>query len=167
LSKLRVLTFSCLAALALLGGAGAASAQVVEGEEHCVVNVRPSDVLNVREAGRPDSKVVTTLRYGRCGVMVTAACKGSWCPVEDGHFAGWANRKYLSMVSPSIYCVTGVRPGDGLNLRAFPSATSRVVTVLSRQQCDIAFLPYATDNWQKVRVGGYEGWTNQKFLSGE
>jgi hypothetical protein len=70
--------------------------------------------------------------------------------MEDGHDAGWVNSKFTSMMSPARYCVTGVGPGDGLNLRAFPSASSRIKTVLNRHQCEIAFLPYAVGNWQAM-----------------
>lgn len=163
----RVLAFVGVALLSAIGGTGTASSQVVQGEEHCVVNVKSSDVLNVRERGRASSKVVTTLRYGQCGVMVTGTCQGSWCPIEDGHYAGWVNSHYISMVSPAMYCVAGVRRGDVLNLRAFPSAGSRVLTTLPRWQCDISFLPYATVDWQKVRVDGHEGWAHRRYLSGQ
>jgi len=164
----RSLVFSCLLAVSgAVSFSSPATAQVVEGEEHCVINVKSSDALNVRSKPSAAGKVVTTLRYGECGVVVTGECQGSWCPVEDGHDAGWVNSKYISMVSPAMYCVTGVGPGDGLNLRAFPAVTSKVLTMLSRNQCEISFLPYAVGSWQKVRVGGYEGWVNRKFLSGE
>ena len=73
----------------------------------------------------------------------------------------------MTFVSPALYCVTGVAPGDWLNLRAFPSAQSRILTRLDRRQCDIAFLPYAVGEWQKIRVGGWEGWANRSFLSGQ
>jgi SH3-like domain-containing protein len=154
----------CLLAASL---AVAAPTQVVEGEEHCVVNVRSNDALNVRSRASASSKVETTHRYGDCGIIVTGACNGVWCPIEDGHFSGWVHSRFISMVSPALYCVSGVGPGDGLNLRAYPSSTSRVLTVLARHQCDIAFLPYAVGNWQKVRVTGYEGWAHRRFLSGE
>lgn len=167
MSIIRILAFACAAALATLSAPTISVAQVVEGEEHCVVNVKSSDALNVRAKNSASSKVVTTLNYGDCGVIVTGACKGSWCPIEDGHDAGWVNSKFVSMVSPAIYCVSGVAKGDGLNLRAFPSTSSSIKTVLSRQQCDIAFLPYAVGSWQKVRADGYEGWVNRKYLSGE
>ena len=163
---LRVLAF-VFVELMSFGGIGPATAQVVEGEEHCVVNVTTTDALNVRAKSSANSKVVTTLRYGECGVVVTGPCKGSWCPIEDGHDAGWVNGKYISMVSPALYCVTGVAAGDRLNVRAFPSPGSRVVTVLSRHQCDIALLPYAVGSWQKVRAEGYEGWVNRKYVSGQ
>ena len=163
----RVLVLALIVTMFSPWSVGAATAQVVTGEEHCVVNVRASDALNVRTKGSSNSKVETTLRYGTCGVVVTGACQGPWCPVEDGHHAGWVNSKYISMVSPARYCVTGVGPGDKLNLRAFPSTTSRIVTALSRNQCEISFLPYAVGGWQKVRASGYEGWAKRKYLSGE
>lgn len=167
MSKARFLMFACVATLSSLWGVGATSAQVVQGEEHCVINVRSSDVLNMRARGSASSPATATLRHGQCGIVVAGACRGPWCPVEDGHNAGWVNSRHISMVSPAMYCVMGVRPGDGLNLRAFPSVSSRILTTLSRRQCDIAFLPYATGNWQKVRVRGYEGWVNRRYLSGE
>jgi SH3-like domain-containing protein len=165
--NMRIVLVACIIALSSGFAGGPAVAQVVEGEEHCVVNVKATDALNVRAKGSASSKIVTTLQYGECGIVVTAACKGSWCPIEDGHDAGWVNSRYISMVSPSLYCVTGVGGGDVLNLRAYPSATSTILTKLPRQQCDIAFLPYSTGTWQKVRVNGFEGWASQKYLSGQ
>ena len=166
--KLTSLAIACLTAVsALLVSGSAAQAQVVQGEEHCVVNIPATDGLNIRSAPSASSRIVATLPYARCGVMVTGPCQGSWCPVEDGHYAGWVNSRYISMVSPAIYCVSGVARGDVLNLRAYPSPSSRILTGLPRNQCDIAFLPYATGSWQKVRVGGWEGWANRRYLSGQ
>lgn len=167
MNKLLGKTLACALAAASVTTAIAAPTQVVENEEHCVVNVKSSDRLNVRTKASAGSKVVNRLRYGDCGVIVTGACKGSWCPIEDGHFAGWVHSNFISMVSPAMYCVSGVGPGDGLNLRAYPASTSRILTVLGRHQCEIAFLPYAVGNWQKVRAVGYEGWVNRKFVSGQ
>ncbi|GLQ57852.1 SH3 domain-containing protein [Devosia nitrariae] len=163
----KVLLFAAVAGLSSLASIGSASAQVVQGEEHCVVNVMPSDVLNVRSRNSASSKIVTTLRYGQCGVIVVAECRGSWCPIEDGHNAGWVHSRFISMVSPAMYCVAGVSAGYVLNLRAYPSARSRVGTELPRNECDIAFLPYSTGDWRKVRVSGYEGWVNRSCLSGQ
>ena len=70
-------------------------------------------------------------------------------------------------MSPSLYCVTGVAPGDRLNLRAWPSPQSKVLVRLSPNQCDIAFLPYARNGWQKIRVAGWEGWGTRRYLSGQ
>lgn len=157
-----------LAAAIILSLAGIAKADpVVPGEEHCVVNVRSDDALNVRERPNAGSAVAARKSHGECGLLVTGPCRGSWCPVEDGHSLGWVHRRYIAMVSPAMYCVTGVAPGDELNLRAWPSPQSRILTRLDRRQCNIAFLPYAVGNWQKIRVAGWEGWVNRRFLSGQ
>jgi len=163
-----VRVLAMLFALAAACVPGVASADpVVPGEEHCVIDVRAGDVLNMREGPAANAGVVATKHYGDCGMVVTGTCQGDWCPVEDGHVLGWARRHYLAMVSPALYCVAGVAPGDVLNLRAWPSARSRILTALAPDQCDIAFLPYAVGGWQKIRVDGWQGWVNRRFLSGE
>ena len=156
-----------LAALALIAlGGGANSDPAVPGEEHCVVNVRSDDWLNMRTQPNSRAGIVARKRHNECGILVHN-CRLNWCRVEDGHSLGWVNRHFIAMVSPAIYCVVGVARGDTLNLRAFPSAQSRVVTRLARRQCDIAFLPYTVGGWQKIRVAGWQGWVNRRYLSGE
>ena len=159
--------FAFAISLGLLAAAPAKADPVVEGEEHCVVNVASNDRLNMREAPNAGAPIVARKRYGQCGITVLDACQGSWCRVEDGHSLGWVNRRFIAMVSPSLYCVTGVVPGDTLNVRAWPSPDSRVLTKLDRRQCDIAFLPYSKGSWQKIRVSGWEGWVNRRYLSGQ
>ncbi|MDP9138911.1 MAG: SH3 domain-containing protein [Pseudomonadota bacterium] len=157
-----------LAILFALDAAGPTAADpVVPGEEHCVVNVRSDDVLYVRDGPSAGAAIAARKRHDACGILVHRRCRGNWCPVEDGHSLGWANRRYLATVSPALYCVSGVPRGDTLNLRAFPSPQSRVIGRLARTQCDIAFLPYRDGSWQKVRVRGRQGWVNQRYLSGE
>ena len=163
----KVLAVAAAATLSPFVGLGAASAQVVEGEEHCVVNVASWDRLSVRDEPNTGGQIVTRHRYGDCGIIVTGGAKGSWVSIEDGSYEGWVNAKFISMVSPALYCVSGVADDDTLNLRAYPSTVSRVVVELDPDQCDIAFLPYAKGNWQKVRVDGYEGWVNRNYVSGE
>lgn len=140
---------------------------VIAGEEHCVVNVAADDALNMRARPGTGSAIVARLRYGQCGVVATGECQGNWCPVEDGHHSGWANRRFVSMIAPSLYCAIGVAEWDQLNLRAYPSTNSRVLAELDSHQCHVAILPYATDDWQKVRVDGWDGWVNRRYLSGE
>jgi SH3-like domain-containing protein len=145
----------------------AAADPVVRGEEHCVVNVYTDDRLNLRERPGDSARIVARKRHGECGIFVTGACRGTWCPVEDGHLLGWVHRRHISMISPALYCVTGVAPGDILNLRSWPSPQSRVLVGLPRRQCNIAFLPYATGRWQKIRVDGWQGWVSRRHLSGQ
>lgn len=159
-----------LAVLLLSLASGAAPAQadpIAEGAEHCVVNVRSDDVLNVRTGPGTPYGVPGGLRHNQCGVFVTGACRGDWCPVEEGHYAGWVHRHYIAMISPAMYCVTGVARWDVLNLRAYPSATSRILAGLAPNACGIAFLPYAVGTWQKIRVDGWEGWANRSYLTAQ
>jgi SH3-like domain-containing protein len=140
---------------------------VVPNEEHCVINVRQNDVLNMRQRPNSLSAIVARKRHDECGILVNGPCRRRWCPVEDGHALGWAHRHYLAMVSPARYCVTGVAQGDTLNVRAYPSPQSRVIHRLGRHKCGIAFLPYAVGKWQKIRAGGWQGWVNRRYLSGQ
>ena len=140
---------------------------IAPGVEHCVVNVRANDVLNMRTKPHSSATVVAAKRHDACGILVQRSCRQNWCPVEDGHSLGWVHRHYIAAVSPAIYCVTGVAVGDALNLRAFPSPQSRVLARLAVNKCDIAFLPYSVGSWQKIRVGGRQGWVNRRFLSGQ
>jgi SH3-like domain-containing protein len=140
---------------------------IVPGDEHCVVNVRTDDALNIRSRPTSRSRVEGRKRYGECGIFVRRPCSGNWCPVEDGHIVGWAHRHFLAAISPARYCVTGVAFGDVLNVRAYPSPQSRVLTRLGRRQCGISFLPYSVGNWQKIRVGGWQGWVNRRYVTGQ
>ena len=99
--------------------------------------------------------------------MVVGECQAKWCPVEDGHMKGWADRRFLSMVSPSLYCTVSRARRGVVKLRAFPSPQSRVLVALKRNTCGIAFLPYARNEWQKVRVDGWEGWLTRAEVSGQ
>ncbi|HEV7255572.1 MAG TPA: hypothetical protein VGN97_21030, partial [Mesorhizobium sp.] len=58
-----------LTALGVVWLVGAAAADpVVQGEEHCVVNVRTDDRLNMRERPSANAKIVARKRYGDCGM---------------------------------------------------------------------------------------------------
>ncbi|WP_372422800.1 SH3 domain-containing protein [Salinarimonas chemoclinalis] len=177
--RFRPAALASLARLALcgvvLGGMGAANAiaqrapmaDVVPGVEHCVVNVRADDALNLRGGPGAGNAIVARLPYGACGVVVSGPCSGNWCPVEDGHHAGFVHARYIAQVSPALYCTEGVAKGDRLTLRAFPSFESRALHTLGPATCSIAFLPFAREGWQKVRVAGYEGWVPRANLSGQ
>ncbi|WP_162244681.1 SH3 domain-containing protein [Aureimonas sp. Leaf454] len=143
------------------------AASAVPGEEHCVVDVAANDALNLRKAPSASAKVLAGKKYGTCGILVTNDCSNGWCPVDDGQRKGWVNERFISMVSPARYCVSGVAAGDKLNLRAYPSTQSKVLLRLGRNKCEISFLPYAKGSWQKIRSSGQEGWVNRKYLSGQ
>ena len=144
-----------------------APASVVPGEEHCVINVASRDRLNIRSGPSTKARVVVRKEHGSCGIMVVGNCQAKWCPVEDGHMKGWANRQFLSMVSPALYCTVNRERHGVVKLSAFPSPQSRVLVTLKKHICGIAFLPYSRNNWQKVRVNGWEGWLIRAEVSGQ
>ena len=144
-----------------------ASATIVGGEEHCVINVASSDQLNIRSRPSSKSRIVSHKRYGSCGIIVVGNCRSQWCPVEDGHVSGWVNQRFLSMVSPALYCTVKASATAPMAVRAYPSRDSRVLATFNKPTCGIAFLPYARGFWQKIRIEGWEGWINRTEVSGE
>lgn len=157
---------TALIALATLLAPLAAAADPVEpGREHCVVNVRADDPLNLRSGPGTGHRVLSRLAYARCGIMVTAPCRGSWCPVEDGHDAGYVHSRYLAPVSPAIHCRSPDGGRHSAPIRAWPSEGSRPLVALGGRRCDVALLPFRTDGWQKIRQGGWEGWVRLHDLT--
>jgi SH3-like domain-containing protein len=153
------LRLAILAALAVLAAPSTAAADPVRtGAEHCVVNVAPDDPLNLRFRPGTSHRVLARLPYARCGLTVTAACKGDWCPVEDGHHAGWVHRHYIAEVSRPTHCLSPLARPQSVAVRAWPSEGSRVLARLAPESCGIALLPYQVEGWQKIRQGGWEGW---------
>src|SRR3712207_7293983 len=62
-----------LSGVIVTGLSGFAQADpVVPGEEHCVVNVRSDDRLNMREGPSAGAPIVARKRYGDCGIQVTS-----------------------------------------------------------------------------------------------
>lgn len=79
---------------------------VVKGTERCVVNVCADARLNLRAAPKVEAAVRERLAYGACEIMVTAACKGSWCLVEDRHHSGWVHPHYIAALLDVEFCFT-------------------------------------------------------------
>ena len=153
------LRLQVLAALAIIGMSGPAAADPIRtGAEHCVVDLAQDDPLNLRAGPGTGHRVLARLPYARCGLIVTAACRGDWCPVEDGHNAGWAHRRFIANVSRPTHCISPRAQPRAVSLRAWPSDGSRVLARLAPDSCGIALLPYQVEGWQKIRQGGWEGW---------
>lgn len=141
-----------------------AAEPVRTGAEHCVVNVRSDDSLNLRAGPGTGHRTLSRLPYARCGIIVTGACAGSWCPAEDGHDAGWVHRHHIAPVSAPSHCLGSPAQAKPVALRAWPAYSSRALVQLAPKSCGIALLPYATKGWQKIRQGGWEGWLPEADL---
>jgi SH3-like domain-containing protein len=140
---------------------------VQTGAEHCVVNVRSDDTLNLRAGPGPGHSIRSRFPYPQCGIIVTGACAGSWCPAEDGHNSGWVHRHYIASVSEPTHCLSPLAQPKSVALRAWPADTSRVLVQLAPRSCGIALLPHATKGWQKIRQDGWEGWVRQSDLQSQ
>jgi len=160
----RLLSILAAAVLAAQAPLPATADPIRTDAEHCVVNIRTDDSLNLRAGPGTGHVVRSRLPYARCGIIVTGACAGSWCPVEDGHNSGWVNKRYIASVSAPTSCVIAPHSSQPVALRAWPSDGSRVLTELAPRSCEVALLPYATKGWQKIRQGGWEGWVHQSSL---
>ncbi|NNU80432.1 SH3 domain-containing protein [Halovulum dunhuangense] len=160
------LWFAVLVVLSLVGMSGPAAADPVRtGAEHCVVNLAQDDPLNLRAGPGTRHPVLARLPYGRCGLTIRgAACRGNWCPVEDGHHAGWVHRRYIAAVSLPSSCLSPLARPHAVALRAWPSDGSRVLAHMTPESCGIALLPYQAEGWQKIRQGGREGWVRLSDL---
>lgn len=154
-----------LVALSIGGTYGPAAADPVRaGAEHCVVHVAPDGPLNLRAGPGTRHPVLARLPYARCGLTVTAACQGNWCPVEDGHHAGLVHRRHIAAVSRSTNCLSPLARPHSVALRAWPADGSRLLARLAPESCGIALLPYQVEGWQKIRQGGWEGWVRSADL---
>jgi len=151
---MRPALLSAVAAAFLAGASTIHSDPLAEGSEHCAVNVRSDDALSLRARPSASAPVLTRWSYGQCDLTVTGACLGDWCPVADGHYAGWADGYYLAMVSAAMFCVTGMALGDLLDLRAWRSNGTGILAGVAANLCGIALLPHRRDTWQKVRADG-------------
>jgi hypothetical protein len=109
-----------LAVLSMCGSSSPTDADpIVQGAEHCVVNVTPEDSLNLRAGPGTRHPVLTRLPYGRCGLIVTGPCRGHSHPIEDGHYAGW----WLQCGDWTLDCGSGISYAskrDGPDLYTVP-----------------------------------------------
>jgi hypothetical protein len=76
--------------------APAPAASAVGGISYRVVNVRPDDVLNLRQAPGTSGAIVATIPPNGRGIRLTGGCAGEWCPVTFETQRGWVNHLYLS-----------------------------------------------------------------------
>jgi SH3-like domain-containing protein len=153
------LRLAVFAALVVFGASYEAAADPVRpGAEHCVVGVASDDPLNLGSGPGTGHRVLARMPYARCGLTVTAVCRGDWCPVEDDHHTGWVHRRYIAEVSRPTNCLSPLARPYAVAVRAWPSEGSRVLAHMTPESCGIALLPYQVEGWQKIRQGGWECW---------
>lgn len=67
-----------------------------------VTMVAPGDVLWIRQGPSRYHVPVGSIPHTGHGVSITGTCRGEWCPVKFGSYAGWANHWYLEPNPPHM-----------------------------------------------------------------
>lgn len=69
---------------------------------------------------------------------------------------------------PALFAVTGVAPGDRLNLRAGPSATAEAVGALAPGTAGVEVVETTPDGrWGRVNAGEGPAWVSMRYLVAE
>lgn len=75
----------------------------------------------------------------------------------------------VAQTPSNTYYVTGVSPGDTLNVRSSPTQTARVVTRLPNGTTGIEIegdsVFNGADEWVPISVAGTEGWVRSSYLA--
>ena len=174
--------------LALIFGtiAGAASAAPCAGEplrRFFVAGVREGDRLYLRSGPSPRAQFIAIIPRDSSDLMglgpVQRYGQSLWRKVRYGTsrrgLTGWVNDSYLRLESSRIpptssFSVTGVRKGDVLYVRAWPSAKSKEVAALPCDATGIVGIRVWMKGgqiWRRVRFDSMEGWANGAFLQPE
>lgn len=110
-----------------------------------VAGLRSNEVLPLRETASPTGRILLSLING--DLLRNLGCKtvGStrWCRVTytDGvNITGWVDGRYLREATPAkpppppaepdYWTVSGLRPGDTLNVRDAPSTSGRIISTV-------------------------------------
>lgn len=65
------------------------------GRSVCVRGLPARVTLKVHSAPTPSGALLYGFHNGSCGVRITGACQGGYCPVLYRGFRGWADSRYL------------------------------------------------------------------------
>lgn len=153
---------------------------------YAVRGLPPGDRLTVRREPSPQARAIATLREGE--VVRNLGCQGRgnarWCRIrstEGIDVTGWVAGRFLRESGPpappgggggaGLAVVAGLPPGDRLNLRAEPSAQSRILGSLGSGERvrNLGCRNSGNTRWCQVRTtGGVEvtGWVNGRYLRG-
>jgi len=162
--------------------AGAASAGSCVGEplrRFFVAGVEEGDVLHLRSGPSPRYETIGIITRDTTGLVGLGPMQpygqSTWRKIRYGALVGWVNDALLrpesSRIPPtSSFSVTGVRKGDVLYVRAWPSAKSREIAALPCYATGIAGIKVWMKGgqiWRKVRFHSVEGWVNGALLEPE
>jgi hypothetical protein len=89
-----------------IASCGSSIAQLREGTELVVIDVRPNDVLNIRQSPSEKSRIVGIIPPDSKGVIYLGEKQADWIFVRYEQTEGWANSRFLTAVrasAPVVY----------------------------------------------------------------
>ncbi len=101
----------------------------------CVRGVASWDTLRIRAAPGAQAREIGGIPPSACGVAITGACRGSWCPVAWRNRQGWSNATYLSrggLLESLAAPATGLLPPPPRIVRSGPFAQPRTPVTARR-----------------------------------
>ncbi len=166
--------FSVLAVLGAMAGFMQMDATGNAAQAACVVNVASWDVLWMRSGPGVHYRRIGAIPPKACGVRgYWNTCRGNWCKVRYAGRIGWVNQRYLDEGGDGYgggetlgkACVSGVRPGDVLWMRAGPGVRYRRLGSMPHKECGIRVINQCRGNWCIVETWeGVTGWVNTRYL---
>lgn len=137
-----------------------------------VVNVEEGDTLSIRQSAGSKSRQLGRISAKESCVAYSNENKdvGSdkWVKITYQGVQGWVNLHYLkrNWESPcgTYYQVTGVRSGDVLNMRQYPTTRSQKVAKIPYNKECLVGLDKASNQWVFLDYEGTKGWVYSKYL---
>lgn len=140
--------------------------------------VAPPDGLNLRSGPGTSYSVITTMPGGAQVTILGTPTPDNWWPVQYNGQSGWADGNYLNLgatasqpaqpqqatsLAPQQPATATVLPSDGLNLRAGPSTSAPVLTVIPGG-ATVTITGASNGGWTPVTYNGVAGWVQSTYI---
>ncbi|WP_435259539.1 SH3 domain-containing protein [Thioclava sp. FR2] len=149
-----------------------------------VTGLRGNEVLRLYQGASTSSRVLLSLINGDRvqGLGCQDIAGRAWCRVRftDGvDVTGWADARYFRETKPApkpptteprFWVVSGLRPGDKLNVRDAPSTTSRIIANAPEgtRFANLGCQTYGNSQWCHVRTTqglDVQGYVSARYLA--
>ncbi len=152
--------------------------------------VNSSDGLHLRSGPGATYDSLAVMPGGAVATVTGPATADNWVPLQYNGQGGWADGAYLTLnsgsapqsgssndasggasapqsaaASASQPATATVVPPDGLNLRAGPSTSNQIVTVIPGG-ATVTVSGASANGWTPVSFNGSSGWVESAYLSG-
>lgn len=127
--------------------------------------VTPPDGLNLRSDASTAAGVVTVLPFGAMVDVLGGPSEDGWYRVAAQGQQGFVKGAFLDFTPPPpLRGDALVAPADGVRLRASPTLSAQILTVLPPGAQVRIFGDATADGWYSVQVNGSVGWVDGSYL---